>query len=300
MAVPMFRTQGQVYNAPGISKKTGSIAKSLGASSVFLVTDKMLVKLGIASIIIDSCQAAGLECIVYDGVVPNPTVSCINEGIKQLQKCQPDTVVVTLGGGSVMDCGKSIAVISAQGVGADVRDFYGQPKLNPKTDTIDMRTMAPKKRCKNPSPKIIAIPTTSGTGSETNGAAVVTDDITHKKYFFSNDKGRATAMILDAELTVGMPLYPTASCGMDVLCHAMEAFTSNRTNPFSDAVAYKAIQDVAVWLPKVMQDPKNIEARGHMQMASYMAAMAFDSAQLGLMHATGHQLTALYGQPREL
>lgn len=133
--------------------------------------------------------------------------------------------------------------------------------------------------------------------SETNGAAVVTDDVTHKKYFFSNDKGRASAIILDAKLTVGMPLYPTASCGMDVLAHALEAFTSNRTNSFSDAVAYQAIREVAVWLPAVMKNPKDIEARGHMQMASYMAAMAFDSAQLGLMHATGHQLTALYGAP---
>ena len=185
---------------------------------------------------------------------------------------------------------------------ADVRSMMtpslpGQPKLDPKTDTIDMRTLAPKKQCNRPAPKIIAIPTTSGTGSETNGAAVVTDDVTHKKYFFSNEKGRAAAIILDPELTTGMPLYPTASCGMDVLAHALEAFSSNRTNPFSDAIAFQAIRDVAVWLPKVMADPKNIEARGHMQMASYMAAMAFDSAQLGLMHAAGHQLTALYQQP---
>ena len=164
MAAPMFRTQGVVYNAPGVASKTGSIAKSLGATSVFLVTDQMLVSIGMAKIIVDSVEAAGLQCIVFDGVVPNPTVSCINEGIRQLQACAPGTVVVTLGGGSVMDCGKSIAVISAQEKDADVRDFYGQPKLNPKTDTIDLRSMAPKKRPTKLSPRIIAIPTTSGTG----------------------------------------------------------------------------------------------------------------------------------------
>lgn len=164
MAAPMFRTQGVVYNAPGVASKTGSIAKSLGATSVFLVTDQMLVSIGMAKIIVDSVEAAGLQCIVFDGVVPNPTVSCINEGIRQLQACAPGTVVVTLGGGSVMDCGKSIAVISAQEKDADVRDFYGQPKLNPKTDTIDLRSMAPQKRPTKLSPRIIAIPTTSGTG----------------------------------------------------------------------------------------------------------------------------------------
>ena len=164
MAAPMFRTQGVVYNAPGVASKTGSIAKSLGATAVFLVTDQMLVSIGMAKIIVDSVEAAGLQCIVFDGVVPNPTVSCINEGIRQLQACAPGTVVVTLGGGSVMDCGKSIAVISAQEKDADVRDFYGQPKLNPKTDTIDLRSMAPKKRPTKLSPRIIAIPTTSGTG----------------------------------------------------------------------------------------------------------------------------------------
>ena len=164
MAAPMFRTQGVVYNAPGVASKTGSIAKSLGATSVFLVTDPRIIEIGMAKIIVDSVEAAGLQCIVFDGVVPNPTVSCINEGIRQLQACAPGTVVVTLGGGSVMDCGKSIAVISAQEKDADVRDFYGQPKLNPKTDTIDLRSMAPKKRPTKLSPRIIAIPTTSGTG----------------------------------------------------------------------------------------------------------------------------------------
>lgn len=133
--------------------------------------------------------------------------------------------------------------------------------------------------------------------SPQSGAARIPIKADRCAHFATCHAGRAAAIVLDPELTVGMPLYPTASCGMDVLSHALEAFSSNRTNPFSDAMAYQAIRDVAVWLPQVMSNPKNVEARGRMQMASYMAAMAFDSAQLGLMHAVGHQLTALYGQP---
>jgi alcohol dehydrogenase len=148
-----------------------------------------------------------------------------------------------------------------------------------------------------PSPPIIAIPTTAGTGSETNGAAVVTDDATHKKLYFSHNDGRAATVILDAELTVGMPRYPTASCGMDVLTHALEAYTSNKANPFTDALGIGAIRLVVKWLPRVMADLTDLHARGQMQIASFMAASAFDSSGLGLMHATGHQITSLYGVP---
>ena len=126
MDKPTFRPQGSVYSAPGMSSKTGAIAKKLGATGVFLVTDKMLIKIGLAADIIASIQNAGLQCKVFDGVMPNPTVSCINEGIRQLQTMADDTIVVTLGGGSVLDCGKSIAVISAQEKGGDVRDYYGR------------------------------------------------------------------------------------------------------------------------------------------------------------------------------
>ena len=96
MAVPMFRTQGVVYNAPGVASKTGSIAKSFGATSVFLVTDKMLVQIGIAKIVVDSVKDVGLECVVFDGVVPNPTVSCITREFVSCRLVHPGLSLLRL------------------------------------------------------------------------------------------------------------------------------------------------------------------------------------------------------------
>lgn len=286
-----------VLTTPGCSGSVGSLVKALGGSAAFLVTDEMLVKIGMAAGIAEACAKKGVPCTIYDGIVPNPTVSCIDAGVRMLQAMPAGAVVVTLGGGSVMDAGKCIAVVASQGAGASVSDFVGRPRLKAGTDQIDFATLMAPKQPSHAAAKIVAIPTTSGTGSETNGAAVVTDDVTHKKLYFISDSARASFIVLDPKLTVGMPLYPTASCGMDVLTHAMEAFTSNRTNPYSDALAYGAIELVSKYLPAVMSDPSDLNARSQMQYASFMAAAAFDSAQLGLMHALGHQLTSLYGQP---
>eukprot|EP00947_MAST-08B_sp_MAST-8B-sp1_P001927 g1927.t1 len=296
---PTLRALPDTIVKKGSSAGVGKLAKSYGAKGVFLVTDATMVKIGIAGQIEESVKGAGLSYALYDGIVPNPTVSCIDEGIRRLQACGEGYVVVSLGGGSVMDSAKSITVCSTQGAAGtvSVRDFMGQPKLAGDTDRIDMKTLMPPKMATKPAPPIIAIPTTSGTGSETNGAAVVTDDATHKKLYFTHPFARAKAIILDPALTVGMPAYPTACCGIDVLAHALEAFTSNKANAVSDALALGAIKIVARWLPRVMRDLKDLDARAQMQVGSYMAAAAFDSAQLGLMHATGHQLTSLYGQP---
>lgn len=286
-----------VYIAPGCSAQIGKVLKQMGATHAFLVTDEGLVKIGMALEILAHCTKAGLSTSMFSGVVPNPTISCIDAGTVQLQRCPQGTVVISLGGGSVMDAAKCIQVMSAQGAGASIKTFVSEPTLQKGTDELNFMTLlASKQPALAGVPKIVAVPTTSGTGSETNGACVVTDDATHKKLFFVNDAARASAIFLDPALTVGMPKYPTASCGFDVLAHALEAFTSRRTNDFSDGLALAAIKLVAHWLPKVMADPKSLEARSKMQMASFMAASAFDSAQLGLMHATGHQLTSLYGQ----
>jgi alcohol dehydrogenase class IV len=272
----------------------GKIAKSLGADCVFIVSDKGLVSIGMVDQIAAACTKAGLAVTVFDDVMPNPLVSTVDHGASVLAGMKGNPVVLTLGGGSVMDAGKCMAAMLGN-PGESIANFMAVPKLNPKTDSLDMRSVSVQNRPKKAAP-IIAIPTTSGTGSETNGAAVVTDDASHKKYFFVDELARAKAIVLDPTLTQGMPVYPSACCGFDVLAHAMEAFTSNRTNSISDAMAIGAIRIVAKNLVPLVKDPQNLELRAQMQMGSYMAATAFDIAQLGLIHATGHQLTAMYNQ----
>jgi len=148
-----------------------------------------------------------------------------------------------------MDAGKAIAMLAGQGPGASILDYVICPALGDDGESMDRRSLMPKK-LPNPTnvPPIIAIPTTSGTASETNGAAVVTDTTDpnkHRKLILIAEACKAKLILMDAGLTVGVPRYPTATCGMDVLTHALEAFTSNMINPYSDSIAKRAIELVA-------------------------------------------------------
>ncbi len=165
--------------------------------------------------------------------------------------------VITLGGGSSMDAGKAIALLAGQSPGDSILDYAICPELAAGTDNmVDRRTLAPKKVASSRNvPVIVAIPTTSGTASETNGAAVVTDTSSgpsHRKLIVASEAAKASMILLDAALCVGVPRYSTATCGMDVLTHALEAFTSNMKNPYSAAIAKGAIQIVAEHLRNVV------------------------------------------------
>merc|ERR1712083_224915 len=132
----------------------------------------------------------------------------------------------------------------------------------------------------------------------TNGASVVTDDISpfHRKIIFASPHAKAAQLLLDAELCTGVPAYPTATCGMDVLTHALEAFTSARQNPYGDAIAFGAIKLVAENLRAVLKNPKDVALRQNMHVASHMAGVAFGISSLGIVHAMGHPLSAVYNQ----
>jgi len=207
--------------------------------------------------------------------------------------------VVTLGGGSSMDAGKSIAALSAQNYDS-ILDATIIPALAKDQDSIDFGTMRPKEKIGNLAgiPKIIAIPTTSGTASETNGAAVITDTTgdKHRKLIYANDASKASLIIMDPKLTVGVPRYSTATCGMDVLTHALEAFTSAGQNEYGDAIAYGSIKLVAQYLPALMNDLSNVDLRQKLQLASHMAGVAFNISSLGLVHGVGHPLSAVLNQ----
>jgi alcohol dehydrogenase len=224
-------------------------------------------------------------------------MSVVQAGIAVLNSMPEGTFIVSLGGGSSMDAAKAISVIGPDGgvTGEDIAQYCMVPELAEGSETINMATLLPNRMASAASTKIIAMPTTSGTASETNGAAVISDDRTevHRKLIFSYPGAAAVQTILDPELTLGLPPYPTATCGMDALTHSIEALTSAKQNPYSDAVALGAIKLVAEWLPTLMEDLSNLDARLHIMTASHMAGIAFGIAGLGICHAVGHPLSAL-------
>lgn len=272
----------------------------LGAKA-FVITDPGVTAVGITGTITGYLKEAGVSYGVYDRVDPNPTFANVRAGIQGLLSHGLDgTVVVSLGGGSSMDCAKAVSVIASNrgGPGVDVAAFCRNPVLDPATGQIDPASAVPSRLPKRDGLPIICVPTTSGTASECNGGAVITDSdaATPRKLVFSHGSAAAKLTLLDPVLTLKLPAYPTATCGMDALTHALEAFTSRRQNPFSDAVAYGVIRTVAEWLPRLVDDLADLEARSQIQLASHMAGQAFGVAGLGICHAVGHPLSAMLHQ----
>ena len=258
-----------VFNR-GASLQISNQIQSLGFKAALIVTDKGLAASGILEPIIDAMKTAGLNVAVFDGVEPNPMDRNVEAGAEKLRELG-DACVVPIGGGSSMDCGKAIALLAAN------------------SETVEQLQASTPSKAKSP---VIAVPTTAGTGSETNGACVITNTRLGRKTYVVHPSIQPTFAILDPDLTVGLPTYPTATCGFDVLTHAIEAYVSARCSAYSDAIALEAISKVAENLRKVVQDGSDIEARSQMLLGSAMAAMAFNVAGLGSVHGTGHAISA--------
>jgi alcohol dehydrogenase class IV len=292
----------ETVSGPGVAVSLPQHVLKRGKKA-FIVTDQGVRGAGIVAPIVDVLEKAGVQTLVFDQVSPNPTDVNVAAGVAALNRFGLDgTVVVFIGGGSVMDCGKYIALAAPNGV--DSLNLAFAPNLDA-NDRIDFGTLAPKAQASKPGLPTIAIPTTSGTASETNGGGLITDTLTnpkvHRKLTFSNPTIAPFVILLDPTLTVGMPARGTAACGMDVLTHAIECYTSANSNPFADALALHAIRLTGQWLPKVVADGSDLEARAQMQIASHLAGRAFSSGPLlGLVHATGHpisgQLHQAHGQ----
>lgn len=293
----MINPSPPILQGPGSVLQLGAEAKRLGGTKAFICTDAGLTKAGVTARIVEVLEQNGLEVVIFDGVEANPSTAIVEAGANKLRSSGAN-IVITLGGGSAMDAGKAMACLSAEPAGAEMVHFCIAPALKAGTEQMDPMSFAPKKVPSGKVPPIIAVPSTSGTASETNGFAVVThqEATGGRKLIFGHALGKAALVILDAELTVPVPRYPTATCGMDVLTHAIEAFTASNANPYSDSIALGAIKLVSEYLPLVLAEPTNIGYRGKMHLASHMAGIAFGISGLGLVHAMGHPLSALYHQ----
>lgn len=239
--------------------------KELPIQRACLVCDPFLVKSGAAGRITDLLDSMGAQWHIFDQVIPNPTVELVSAGVAHILNYQPDTVIA-MGGGSAIDTGKAISFIY--------------------TKASD----AKKPRC-------IAIPTTSGTGSEATSFSVLSDPAAGSKYPLVSEQMLPELALLDPSLTVSVPPQVTADTGLDVLTHAMEAYVSPVATDFTDALAEKAFSLVLEYLPRAVKNGADIEARTKLHNASCMAGMAFDNASLGLCHGMAHAMGELLHLP---
>lgn len=236
-----------------------------GKNRVFIVTDKFMHDSGRVNYITDELAKTGGEYDIYSDVTPDPDISVISSGVEKILSFKPD-VVIALGGGSSIDSAKSIIYFASK-----VTDLDGCP--------------------------FVAIPTTSGTGSEVSKFAIITDSEKGIKYPLIDDKLYADIAVLDASLVTSLPPAITADTGIDVFTHAVEAFISNARTDFSDAMAEKAIKLVYRYLLRVYKEPDNLEYRQRMHNASCLAGAAFSNAGLGINHSMAHALGGKFHIP---
>ena len=239
--------------------------KEIPYKRVLIITDPFVVQSKMINLITAPLNSAGIEYDIFHDVVPDAPVDKIAEGVKKFLEYQPEAVVA-VGGGSAIDSSKAIREFALK------INNYGKVGL-------------------------IAIPTTSGTGSEVTSFAVVNDTAAHVKYPLISESLTADEAILDAELVKSVPPAITADTGMDVFTHALESYVSTAHNEFSSALAEKAIEICGVFLLRAYLDGSDTHARQKMHSASCLAGLAFNSASLGLNHGMAHQLGATFHIP---
>ncbi len=248
--------------------------KEDGIDSVLIVTDKGLMGLKMLDGLFASLDAEGVRYELYDEVVPNPTVDNI-EAALALYKKGNCSAIIAVGGGSPMDC--------AKGVGARV----ARPDK-------PLSKMGGILKVMRKLPPLYAVPTTSGTGSETTLACVVTDPVTSHKYAINDPSLIPYFAVLDPLLTAGLPKHITSTTGMDALCHATEAYLGWENVPSTKRNAKEAIVLIHDNLLKAYENGQDLEARENMQKASYQAGLAFTRAYVGYVHAIAHSLGGKY------
>ena len=278
MALPVLP-----YREPEIINsctKLGGILKKEKATSVLVVTDKGIVNNGLLKPVEEVLKASNIPCAVYDETLPNPTVINVEDALKLYHKNKCNAIIA-IGGGSAMDCAKSVGV----------RVTYPKRTVN---------QLGGKLKAWRKLPQFIAIPTTAGTGSETTLAAMITDSQTHHKYAIMSFPIIPHYAVLDATLTYSLPPHLTATTGMDALTHAVEAYIGRSTTKETRRLAMEATKLIFENVYDAYSDGKNHTARENMLHSAYKAGIAFSKSYVGYIHALAHALGGLYGTPHGL
>ncbi len=271
-----FKVPQNIEFGVGSLKKLPEILKENNSEHVYLVSDHGLESIGVVKKVQDIVEAGGLTCTTFLDVVPNPTVDVVNASTK-MYKESGATSIIALGGGSSMDVAKATGVLATYG--GEINDYEGLYKVP------------------GPIVPMIAIPTTAGTGSEVTASAVITDEAKNFKMSVISYEILPKYAVLDPELIMTAPASIAASCGVDALIHAMEAYVSNFASPFSDAMAEKAMELIGGNLRRFVANRKDEEAACAMMVGSTFAGMAFAWAKLGNVHAMSHPVSAYFHVP---
>ena len=269
-----YRPTTRVICGDNSVDRLGEVVSELGGTRVLLVSDPGIVKAGHTNHGAASLRDAGLEVSVFSHVQENPTTENVDVGLQFAIDHEID-FIVGLGGGSSMDCAKGINFLISNG--GEMKDYWGVGKAT--------KPMLP----------LIAVPTTAGTGSEAQSFALITDPESHRKMACGDKKAACRAAILDPILTVTQPREVTVATGIDAIAHSLETFVTQRRNPISLLFSREAWRHLHPNLQKVLEDPEDVEARGHMQIGANLAGAAIENSMLGATHASANPLTATYG-----
>jgi alcohol dehydrogenase class IV len=274
MTITKFAFPTTIHFGPGARKLVGDHLREAGVKRPIIVTDRGLAALPVMREF-QSGLGTNLDVAVFCGVYGNPSRAQVMEGAAAARAHHADCVI-GFGGGAALDVAKVVAVMTThQG---DVMEYvWDHPKVRPISGDL---------------PYFVALPTTSGTGSEVGRSSVVSEDDTHIKRIVFSARLLAKAVFADPELTLGLPAGVTAATGMDAMTHNVESYLCPAYHPMCDGIALEGVRIAARALPTAVREPSNIQARSDMMMASLMGAVAFQK-DLGAVHACAHALSTV-------
>jgi alcohol dehydrogenase len=274
-----FNIPSSVIIGGGASAELLPQLRRLGAKRVLVVTDAFMVKSGVVARLLAPLQEGGMEIAVFDGVQPDPTVQNVRDGLALYRRSGAEAVVA-IGGGSPLDAGKAISILTTNP--EPLADYMGYHKI-PKAG-------AP----------LLAIPTTAGTGSEVTKVAVITDTERDVKMMILDQHLLPVVALVDYELTLSMPAPLTAHVGVDTLTHGIEAYVSRKASEMTDPIALSCIRLAATHLVKAWEEPGNLAAREGMMLSATQGGMAFANSSVCLVHGMSRPLGLLFHIPHGL
>jgi alcohol dehydrogenase len=269
-----FQIRTRVVFGEGRFEELGALAHELGFGRTLVVADRGMVAAGYVARALERLAEAGVEAFAFHDFEANPDTAMVEAGRVFAASCSVDSIM-GLGGGSSLDCAKGINFVLTNG--GRMRDYRGYGKAE--------RPMLP----------MIAVPTTAGTGSESQCYALISEAETHEKMACGDAKAAFRVAILDPLLTRSQPRQVTAATGFDAISHAVESYVTTRRNILSQAFAREAWRLLAANYDRVLRDPDDLEVRGAMQVGAHLAGIAVEHSMLGATHACANPLTAHYG-----
>lgn len=269
-----FQPRTRMVVGNGTIDQLGPLAGEMGTRRALVVSDPGIVEAGHVNRGIESLKAANIEVSLFDGARENPTTDDVESGLAVAKRFEPE-LIVGLGGGSSMDCAKGINFLYS--CGGKMQDYWGVGKA--------LNEMLP----------MIAVPTTSGTGSEMQSFALISDAQTHVKMACGDKKASCRVAILDPQLTLTQPANVTALTGIDAISHALETYVTKPRNPISLLFSSQSWRLLATHFRRVIEQPNDLEARAAMQLGAAYAGLAIENSMLGASHALANPLTANFG-----